>query len=36
MGGKIAIDFTLAYSERVSALVPVASALSGYRFRSAP
>lgn len=32
MGGKIAIDFTLAYSERVSALVPVASALSGYRF----
>jgi len=32
MGGKVAIDFALAYPERVSALIPVASALSGYRF----
>lgn len=32
MGGKIAIDFALAYPERVTALVPVASALSGYQF----
>jgi len=32
MGGKIAIDFTLAYPERVSALIPVSSALSGYQF----
>jgi len=32
MGGKIAIDFALAHPERVTALVPVASALSGYGF----
>lgn len=32
MGGKIAIDFALAYPERVTTLLPVASALSGYRF----
>ncbi len=30
IGGVIAIDFTLAYPERVTALVPVASAVSGY------
>jgi 3-oxoadipate enol-lactonase len=30
IGGAIAIDFTLAYPERVSALIPVASAVNGY------
>ncbi len=30
MGGAIAIDFTLAYPGRVTALIPVASALGGY------
>jgi 3-oxoadipate enol-lactonase len=30
IGGVIAIDFTLAYPERVTALVPVASGVSGY------
>lgn len=30
MGGAIAIDFTLAYPQRVTALVPVASAVGGY------
>jgi 3-oxoadipate enol-lactonase len=30
IGGAIAIDFTLAYPERVTALIPVASAVSGY------
>jgi 3-oxoadipate enol-lactonase len=29
-GGQIAIDFTLEYPERVSALVPVAAGVSGY------
>lgn len=32
MGGKVAIDFTLAHPERVTTLLPVASALSGYQF----
>lgn len=31
-GGSIAINFTLTYPERVSALVPVASGLGGFRF----
>ncbi len=31
MGGAIAIDFTLAYPDRVAALIPVASGLSGYQ-----
>ena len=31
MGGSIAIDFTLAYPNRVAALIPVAAGLSGYR-----
>jgi pimeloyl-ACP methyl ester carboxylesterase len=30
IGGAIAIDFTLAYPERVTALIPVASAVNGY------
>jgi pimeloyl-ACP methyl ester carboxylesterase len=30
IGGAIAIDFTLAYPDRVSALIPVASAVNGY------
>jgi 3-oxoadipate enol-lactonase len=30
-GGRIAIDFTLTHPERVSALVPVAAAMSGHR-----
>lgn len=30
-GGRIAIDFTLTHPERVTALVPVASAMSGHR-----
>jgi pimeloyl-ACP methyl ester carboxylesterase len=30
IGGAIAIDFTLAYPERATALIPVASALNGY------
>lgn len=31
-GGRIAVDFTLAYPEMVSALIPVASGLGGYEF----
>ena len=31
-GGRIAIDFTLAYPDRVAALIPMASALGGYEF----
>src|SRR5512136_2329595 len=31
MGGAIAIDFTLTYPDRVAALLPAASGLSGYR-----
>lgn len=31
MGGAIAIDFTLTYPDRVAALIPVASGLSGYQ-----
>lgn len=31
MGGRIVIDFTLEHPERVAALVPVASAMSGYQ-----
>lgn len=31
-GGRIALDFTLAYPDMVTALIPVASALSGYDF----
>ncbi len=34
MGGGIAIDFTLAYPERVAALIPVAAGLSGYQLTS--
>jgi pimeloyl-ACP methyl ester carboxylesterase len=34
MGGSIAIDFTLAYPDRVAALVPVAAGLGGYRATS--
>jgi pimeloyl-ACP methyl ester carboxylesterase len=34
MGGAIAIDFTLAYPNRVAALIPVAAGLSGYRATS--
>ena len=34
MGGAIAIDFTLAYPDRVAALIPVAAGLSGYRTTS--
>jgi pimeloyl-ACP methyl ester carboxylesterase len=30
IGGAIAIDFSLAYPERVTALIPVASAVGGY------
>ena len=30
MGGAIAIDFTLAYPDRVAALIPVAAGLGGY------
>lgn len=30
IGGAIAIDFTLTYPERVTALIPVASAVNGY------
>jgi 3-oxoadipate enol-lactonase len=30
IGGAIAIDFTLAYPDRVNALIPVASAVNGY------
>ena len=32
-GGQIAIDFTLEYPERVSALVPIAAGISGYDFQ---
>ncbi len=31
-GGRIALDFTLVYPDMVAALIPVASALSGYEF----
>ncbi len=31
MGGGIAIDFTLTYPDRVAALIPVATGLSGYQ-----
>jgi len=34
MGGAIAIDFTLAYPDRVAALIPVAAGLGGYRATS--
>jgi 3-oxoadipate enol-lactonase len=34
MGGGIAIDFTLAYPEKVTALIPVAAGISGYTPRS--
>jgi pimeloyl-ACP methyl ester carboxylesterase len=34
MGGAIAIDFTLAYPDRVAALIPVAAGLGGYRSTS--
>jgi pimeloyl-ACP methyl ester carboxylesterase len=34
MGGAIAIDFALAYPDRVAALIPVAAGLSGYRATS--
>ncbi len=34
MGGAIALDFALAYPERVWALMPVAAGLSGFRFRA--
>jgi 3-oxoadipate enol-lactonase len=35
-GGRIAIDFTLTYPDRVTALVPVASAMSGHRIAFDP
>lgn len=34
MGGAIAIDFTLAYTDYVAALLPVAAGLGGYRTTS--
>ncbi len=34
MGGAIAIDFTLAYPDKVEALIPVAAGLSGYQNQS--
>lgn len=34
-GGRIALDFILAYPDLVAALIPVASALSGYEFTDA-
>jgi pimeloyl-ACP methyl ester carboxylesterase len=34
MGGVIAIDFTLAYPDRVAALIPVAAGLGGYHATS--
>jgi pimeloyl-ACP methyl ester carboxylesterase len=34
MGGAIAIDFTLAYPDRVAALLPIAAGLGGYRATS--
>ncbi len=34
MGGSIAIDFTLAYPDKVEALIPVAAGLSGYQNQS--
>jgi len=34
MGGGIAIDFTLAYPDRVAALLPIAAGLSGYHSTS--
>ncbi len=34
MGGSIAIDFTLAFPEKVKALIPVAAGLSGYKIQS--
>ena len=36
MGGYIAIDFALAYPDRVSALILVAPGLTGYEFESEP
>jgi pimeloyl-ACP methyl ester carboxylesterase len=33
MGGAIAIDFALTYPEKVAALLPVSSGLSGYEFK---
>lgn len=35
MGGGIAIDFALAYPEKVAALIPVAAGLGGYKMQSA-
>ena len=32
-GGRIAIDFTLAYPDKVKALMPICSALGGYEFQ---
>lgn len=32
MGGGISVDYTLAHPNRVAALVPVAAAVSGYRY----
>lgn len=34
MGGKTMLDFALAYPDRVSALIPVASALGGFVFNA--
>jgi 3-oxoadipate enol-lactonase len=36
MGGYIAVDFALAYPERVSALILAAPGLTGYNFESEP
>ena len=33
-GGQIAIDFTLEHPERVTALIPVASGVSGYEYQA--
>lgn len=34
MGGGIAIDFTLAYPDKVTALIPVAAGLGGFKIQS--
>jgi pimeloyl-ACP methyl ester carboxylesterase len=36
LGGYISIDFTLAYPERVLALIPVSPGLTGFKFTSEP